>query len=490
MKEKSVRGAITVAACGAVDTVVRLFAMAILARMLVPEDFGLVAMATAFTAVVDGFRDLGLRSATIQRQEISHQQISNLFWLNAAAGVGFTLLFWGFAPAIGSFYGDERVVPITAVIATAFIWRGFSAQHEALIGRQLRQGELALIGLAANAISVAAAIGGALAGLGFWALVLREVLRSALIAGAVWTRCPWIPAWPRRKSGTADLVRFGRDLSVIQVLYVIVANADRIVLGKLFGASIVGQYRMAQQLILAPIEELDAPIRSVATPALCMLQEDPERYARYYRKMVAFVGLGTMPVAAFGIVYAEELTRVVLGESWRGAEIYIRIFAASAFIRPVLGTAGMALLSLGRTQKLVVMTAVSNVTFLALLALGTKLGPQGVALAYFATAALLLVPNLLFAFANSPLRIGMFFEALRGPALASLLMLGGLVAFRSALPGWSELVALCAGLIAGLLIYVAGLLVQPGSRRQLNALFGDVRETLRPGRPTAHGSDQ
>ena len=302
--------------------------MAILARLLVPEDFGLVAMATAFTAVVDGFRDLGLRTATIQRQEISHQQISNLFWINAAAGIGFTLLFWSFAPTIGSFYGDERVVPITAAIAIAFIWSGFSVQHEALIGRQLRQGELALIGVAANAITVAAAIGGALAGLGYWALVLRDVLRSALMAGAVWARCPWIPAWPRRNSGTTDLVRIGRDLSVIQVLYVIVANADRIVLGKLFGASIVGQYRMAQQLILAPIEQLDAPIGSVATPALSMLQKDPERYARYYRKMVAFIGLGTMPVAAFGIVYAEELTRVVLGESWRGAEIYIRIFAA------------------------------------------------------------------------------------------------------------------------------------------------------------------
>ena len=164
-----------VASGGAFDFALRFASIAILARLLRPEDFGLIAMVAAITAAVDSFRDLGLSAATVQRPAITHAQVSNLFWLNASVGAIFALGFCVFAPWIAEFYGDDRLTGITIGLSLVFLWSGMGVQHEALMSRQLRQGEIALIRLLANVGSTRLAIVLAIEGWGYWALVWREV---------------------------------------------------------------------------------------------------------------------------------------------------------------------------------------------------------------------------------------------------------------------------------------------------------------------------
>lgn len=143
----------------------------VLARLLLPADFGLVAMVTAITGLGQAFSDLGLSEATIQRQEISHHQVSTLFWINVAIGMTLTLATIALAPVMAWFYRDPRLKGITFLVSLTFLIGGLRVQHDALIRRQMRFVALAIRDVAAYAVAVPVAIIMAWRGAGYWAIV-------------------------------------------------------------------------------------------------------------------------------------------------------------------------------------------------------------------------------------------------------------------------------------------------------------------------------
>ncbi len=478
LRTRSVRGAAALALGAGGEIAIRLVSIVVLARLLVPEDFGLIGIVTALTAIAGMFSGLGLSTATVQRRDINHKQVTNLFWINLTIGVVLTAAFWMLSPRIAAFYDDPRLTPIMLVISTTFLWGSCTVQHEALLIRQMQQTRTASVRLAASFLSVTVAVVLAAADFGYWALVWQEVARVFFIAVGVWLLCPWRPGLPYRSEDVSSFVRFGVALTLSQLLYVITSNVDRLVVGKLFGASALGLYRQAQQLIMVPIEQLNQPIASVAQPGLSILQNEAGRYRRYYEKIVFLIGLATMPVSAFTMVYAPEITTVVLGPAWTGAAPYIGIFAAAAFVRPVLGSASLVLITLGKSRRLVAVTTLSNLTLIGLISVGVVGGPEGVALAQLATPALLLLPNLFLCFAGSPVTVGAFFRAVRIPVVASAVMIAGLVAFRMFAPIPDSLVSLGSGIGLGALLYVASCLLLPGGRTEASSLLAEVAKLL------------
>ena len=481
LRAKSVRGATALAFGSGGEMVVRFVSIVVLARLLMPEDFGLIGIVTALTAIAGMFSGLGLSTATVQRHEINHRQVTNLFWINLTIGVTLGAAFCMLSPLIAAFYEDARLTPIILVMSTTFLWGSCTVQHEALMIRQMQQPRTAAIRLAASVVSVAVAIVLAARGFGYWALVWQEVARVFLIAAGVWMLCPWRPGLPYRHESVRSFVRFGVELTLTHFLYVIANNLDRLIIGKLFGASALGLYRQAHQLIMVPMEQLNQPIASVAQPALSILQGDTERYRRYYEKIVFLIGLATMPISAFTMVYAAEITTVILGPAWAGAAPYIAIFAAAAFVRPVLGSASLVLITLGRSRRLLAMTILTNVTLLALIGVGIAGGPEGVALAQLATPMLLLLPNLFLCFAGSPITVRAFFRAVLTPVAASYLMIAGLVVLRMIVPGHDSLVSLCYGAGLGAVLYVASCLLLPGGRAEAKTLLADFAALLPAG---------
>ena len=196
---------------GGLELFIKLVSIPVLARLLSPADFGLVAMVTAFTASLDAVRDAGLGTATVQRKELTVPQVSNLFWLNTAIGIFFAVLVSASSSAVAAFYHEHRLTGITMGLSLTYLMSGASVQHEALMNRQMRQGELAFIRLFASVSSIAVAIVLALIGWEYWALVWREVSRSAFVAAGVWVRCRWLPGLPSRGQGTRSLLRFGGE---------------------------------------------------------------------------------------------------------------------------------------------------------------------------------------------------------------------------------------------------------------------------------------
>jgi PST family polysaccharide transporter len=478
LKQKSIRGAVFMASGNAADILVRFGSIAILARLLVPEDFGLIAMVMALTSILDGFRDFGLSAATVQRPDINHWQITNLFWLNVAVGVILASIVATAAPLIAAFYQESRLVDISVALSLVFVWNGLTVQHEALLIRQLRQGELALIRLAASFISVIIAVGLAMNDWGYWSLVWREIARSALITGGVWIRCLWIPGLPHRRVGTRSLVRFGSEISLTHFLTSLIMHVDKLLVGRLFGAAAVGIYRQAQQLILAPIDQLNQPINGVAQPGLSALQRDPVRYRRFYEKIVFIVAALTIPLGLFIAVCAEEITLLMLGPNWTDATVFVRIFGVGAAIRPAIGTSAIVLITCGKSTLYLAVSIVHAVCLTLSLLAAIPWGAVGIAIAYVGTTLVLMYPKLHFSFVDTPASVAGFFSALLAPCVSAFVMLCALLMVRNLAPTNGEVESLALSIGVGGAVYLASMWLQPGGRVEIKSLLRDIRTVL------------
>src|SRR6185295_16064101 len=242
LRDKSVRGGIFTMSFQAIDSFLRIGSMIILARILVPEHFGLIGMVVAITAFAEQFKDFGLSTATVQQKDITHEQVSNLFWVNAAIGFTMMVLISSASYLIASFYDDQRLIYITIAISTGFFWSGLTVQHQALLQRQIKLATIGLVQVGSTTISAAIAVILAIKGYGYWSLVWSQVVRSLLLTLGMWISCPWIPGLPNRHIKIGYLLRFGRDIAGFNLIVFFAVNLDQILIGKFFGPVQVGLY--------------------------------------------------------------------------------------------------------------------------------------------------------------------------------------------------------------------------------------------------------
>jgi len=205
LKGRSVRGGAATLAGQGGRFLIQMVSTVVLARLLTPADFGLIAMVTAVTGFAEFFKDLGLSMATVQKAEVTHEQVSVLFWVNVAMSVLIALITAALGPVIAWFYGDPRLATVTVALSLAFVFGGLTVQHQALLRRQMRFTALAIIPVIAMAAAVMAAIIAGSLGAGYWALVIMELTRAATSAAAVWLVCRWWPGLPTRGAGVPQL---------------------------------------------------------------------------------------------------------------------------------------------------------------------------------------------------------------------------------------------------------------------------------------------
>jgi len=483
LKEKSIRGALFMAGWSGIDFMLKMVTTFILARLLVPEDFGLVAMVTAVTGVLEGIRDLGLSTATVQRNDIGHLQISNLFWINVSGGVLFFLFFCAISMIISWFYREPRLVSVTIAISTSFFWSSLAFQHEALLTRQLKQGQLAIIRLSANLLSTIAAVLLAIYQYGYWSLVWREIIRNILNSIGVWLYCPWIPGLPSKNVGIRELLRFGRNLGATNLLNSVISRIDGLLIGKFFGPVVIGMYRQAYQLMTVPIDQLNQPILNVAQPGLSRLQSDPDRYRRYYQKILFFVSFTTIPIGLFSFIYSKELVLLLLGEKWIESTEFFRIFALASAIRPAIGTSGIVLITCGKSSRFFLVSFVHSFVLCIFLIIGLQWGPVGVAIAHVMTSIVLMLPKLYYSFAKTPVSIGVFFKTMSSPFIASIVMAIVLCILCNFFIIKAPFKALILGGFVGALVYIIVLILLPISRKEVITLYKDAILSIHKKKP-------
>jgi O-antigen/teichoic acid export membrane protein len=404
MRERTLRGGVITIVAQAFKFLLQIGSTMVLARILTPDDFGLIAMVSSVTGFVAMFKDAGLASATVQRKEITHEQVSTLFWVNVGMGLLVALTTAALAPAIAVFYKDSRLVLITIVLALAIVLGGFTVQHQALLRRQMQFRTLAFVEVASMGSGVFVAIAMAFFSLGYWSLVGMTIGSSMANAILVWWFCRWFPSRPKWSTGVGSMLRFGGGLTGFNFLNYFVRNADNIIIGFSLGSGPLGIYSKAYGLLMLPIKQINGPVSNVMIPALSRLQNEPIRYRHAYLKAISMISLVSMPFVVSVVVLADDAVNVLLGAGWESVSTVFRWLAPAAFFGTLNVAPGWLCVSLGRSKTPLIWASImAPITVIGFL-IGAQFGVVGVAGAFSLTWCVGLYLFVALACHTSPVR--------------------------------------------------------------------------------------
>lgn len=420
LASRTVRGGVVRVCAQAAGFVLRIASLMILARLLEPSDFGLVNMVTVVTGVFTLFRDAGLSMVTVQRDSITEEQVSTLFWLNVLVGTILAGLSIAIAPGLVAFYREPRLFWVVVLLGTGFLFNALGVQHGALLQRRMRFAVHALIEVLSLVVSIAVGLGMAMAGFGYWALVGMAVSQPIASSAGVWVAAGWRPGLPRRRTDLFAMMRFGGAVTLNGLVVYFAYNLDKLLLGKFFGAEVLGIYGRAYQLVNIPTDNLHSSLSGVAYSSLSRLQREPERFRAYYVKGYSlFLGI-TVPITAACALFAPDVVAVVLGPKWSAAALYFRLLAPTIVAFAVINPLGWLLFSIGRVARSVKIAFVIAPVLIAAYAIGGYMwGPVGVALGFSATMMFLTVPLTFWATHGAPVSARDVFGAARPPVVAA-----------------------------------------------------------------------
>lgn len=470
---RTARGGVFLFTAQGVKVIAQFGAVVVLARLLPPAAFGLVAMTAALNAILEPLKELGLSSATIQKPDITHAQVSTLFWINAAVGSFIAVALILAAPLIAAFYHQPTLIPVTRWLALGFFIGGLGAQHWALLRRQMRLGQVAVMESSAEILSFAVAILIAFEGGDYWALVAQRLVASLLVSGGGWVLCRWRPGLPSRTDGLRDLFNFGASVSITTLLGTVARNLDQVLIGWLWGPAALGLYERASKLLAVPLNNICIPFYSVGMPMLSRLTQDDARYRRAYSELLEKLVMVTMPAAAIIATTADWITAVLFGPQWTAAAPLVAWFGLGVAYYPAILAVTLLYLSQNRPGEVLRATAVDvSLAIVAILG-GLPFGATTVAATLAVTGVLVRLPvSFWLSTRRGPVRLRDLCATVLPSALASIAVATAIAGLRSVLPGTlSPIVDLILTGVLSLAVAAAVFWLIPASRRALLTLL-------------------
>ncbi len=458
----------------------------VLARLLAPRDFGLLAMAMVVVAFVRGFGDFGLPMAVVHESQLDHGKLSRLFWINLQLNVlvasGMVLV----APAVAWFFNEQLLVRIILILTVGVFANGLSHVHLGLLRRQMRFTAIAVTEVVSMAAGATTAIALAIMGAGYWALLGQQLVMLVNQAWIPWVAMRWRPT---RGGGAAHdqaemqtILSYAKQTSGARLIVHLGSGVDRILVGHFLGPSQLGFYQIAHRWSAVPVRQLYLPLLGVAVASFSRLRSDVDKYRSYARK--SFLGVFTLslPALAFLLVCADDVLGLLLGPQWREAVPIFQALLAAVFFSSGTRVTKWVYLAEGQTKRqltwALISTPVSTIGMLA----GLRWGAVGIASGYAVATLLLLVPSVWYCLKTSPLSTSDFWRAYWRPALSALGAAGVLVLLVEVIGGGDILplrllwLLICAAVYSA--VYVSCWLALPGGlqhARELVELYRAVR---------------
>lgn len=485
LKTSAARGAATVFSAQIVRIGVQTISTMILARLLTPSDYGLVAMVMVVVAFADIFRDFGLSAAAIQAKTLSRGQRTNLWWANTVIGLVIAVLLVIVAPLVADVFHDPRLTDLVRVLSVVFVINGAATQYRASLTRSLRFGTVAWTEVAAAVVSLLVGVALALTGFGYWALALMQitVALSVMVTFVVVAR--WLPTLPRRHEDMGGLLHFGGFLVGSQLINYAASNVDSFILGRWYGAAVTGTYDRPYRLLMMPLAQIRTPSTSVALPVLSKLQDDQARYSRFLLRGQTALGLGLVVPLGFVAGAAVPAVAILLGPNWASSAPILALLAIAAGLRTLSYVSYWVYLSRALTAALMRYSTVSALIKMTLIIIGGQWGAVGVAAAGAVAGAIEWPLSLWWVsrLTVTPLR-GLVTGALRICALAGAAMVAAaaVVATVPSLPALAQLALAGLGALGVLALLVA---VVPAFRRDVSAMRPAIQALSRKERRAA-----
>jgi O-antigen/teichoic acid export membrane protein len=332
LRRAAARGAASVVAVRLGMQLLSVAATFFVARLLRPYDYGVLTTSSLFVNLADVLATAGLGAALVQRRDLGEDAAREVFAVTLVFSAALTLIVVAAAPAVAAFFQTPELVRVLYVTAPVLLLNPFRTVGQALLERRLQLGRTAAIYGVFTTLQLCFVVGAALAGLGYWSLVLGYCLARSLETGMLMHQARWRPAlrWPGPESRA--LLGFGARSMGSNLLWIIYSQSDFAVAGRLLGPHLLGAYSLAFQTVSIPANRLSAALGQVSYTVFCRMQEQPERMRDWYLRLVRVLAATGMPFLVGLALVAADAVEVVLGPRWRAAVLPIRLLCVPGYV--------------------------------------------------------------------------------------------------------------------------------------------------------------
>ena len=352
LKKSAIRGVKWTGLSTVISALIQILQVAILARFLSSSDFGLMAIVMVVIGFAQAFLDMGISNAIIHKQDVSHRQLSTLYWVNVLAGIVLYVIIYLLAPFIDSFYSESRLEGIVKITGIIFLISPYGQQFFILLEKELAFSTLAKISILNKLISLFVTSYFAFRGFGVYSLVY------GVLVSTVFTTLQYIvigiknhkPSLIFELKEVKTFLRFGLYQMGERTINYFNYQFDTILIGKLLGVESLGLYTIAKELVMKPAIIINPVLNRVAFPTMAKIQDDIPKLKMVYLKMINFIASVNFPIYIAIMILAPELIEVLFGEKWSSAVPIVQILAIFAAVRSIGNPIGSLLLARGRAD--------------------------------------------------------------------------------------------------------------------------------------------
>ncbi|HXX74389.1 MAG TPA: lipopolysaccharide biosynthesis protein [Nitrospiraceae bacterium] len=430
----------------------------VVARLLTPADYGLVAIAITFFGFVTMVNEFGLGTAVITKRDLSDQQIAQLNCLAVILGVVAFVISGAIAVPLSRFFGMPDLGWVVVVTAIGFLMTGFRTVPAALIEKDLQFRLLALMEGAQALTGSLGVVAMALSGFGYWALVL-----GGLLSTTVWTVLTLILRRHRFVKPVFQSIReaitFSWHLILMRLTWYLYSNADRLIAGKLLGQAALGAYTFASTLASVPVEKVAGLINRVTPAVFSAIQTEHADLRRYLLTLTEGLALFTFPTTIGLALVADEFVPLVLGERWESVVAPLRVLALYAAYNSIMTVLSPTVLVTGKSRLGMLNGFWSVVLLVPAFYIGSKWGIVGIAVAWLVTFPFTTIPIYWHVFRSIGLPVNQYLRALWPALSGSVLMAAVVLLVKQILPPWPLPIHLGFQVIGGCAAFALSILL-------------------------------
>ena len=431
---------------------IQFFVQIILARLLVPEQFGTIALVMVFISLAQVFVQSGFNTALIQKKDADEIDFCSVFYLSLVVASVLYILVFLTSPLIASFYNDPMLTPVLRVLSLTLFFGAYNSIQNAYIARNLMFKKLFTSSLGAMFFSGILGIIAAYQGLGIWALVVQQLCNQIAITVILMFVVDWKPKLIFSFDRVKALFSYGGKLLASQLLNVLYLDLRTVIIGRVYSPSMLGYYNRGQQFPQVIVSNIDGSIQSVMLPTLASQQDNRQRVKEMMRRAIVSSSFLIFPMMIGMAVVAEPLVRVVLTDKWLPAVPFLQIFCMSYALMAIHTANLQAINALGRSDIFLKLEIVKKITGLIILAISLPFGVYAIAMGQVLSG---IISTFINAFPNKKLLDYSYVEQWKDivPSLLIAVLMGFVVyLFNFAgLIAWQQLIL---QVVVGVIVYI------------------------------------